>query len=276
MKFTKVEGLGNHFILLDLLTDHTIKPKLNTKKINALCNPYFGIGGDGILLVQSVNKTDKTTSKSDKKVLYEMVVYNSDGSLAEMCGNGLRCVVHYLNQHYQFLTEEEPTKRILTGAGFLEVSQKTSSSSKHKLIGVLMGWPEIEEQIMIHHHEFCKYSYGNPHLVTFDEAHFKDKERLAPDWSLLVKGGINLSFAKLLDQTSIQLFVHERGCGWTQACGTGACATVFHGYKNGLFKIGQTITVYLPGGALEIEITPQGLLMWGPANEVFHGVCVLD
>jgi diaminopimelate epimerase len=92
----------------------------------------------------------------------------------------------------------------------------------------------------------------------------------------MIAGGINISFAELLSPRSLKLAVHERGCGWTMACGTGACATVYDGLLKRYFTMGEVITVTLPGGELEIEITERGLLMWGPAREVFSGNLCLD
>ena len=277
MKFTKVEGSGNHFILLDLITYPDSELKLNTTKISALCNPYFGIGADGILLVKKqLTSDDLSKINSNISSHFEMIVFNADGSLAEMCGNGLRCVVHYLNIHHQFLTMQEPVKHILTGAGLLEVRILPNDGHKETLIGVNMGWPDLKEPVEIADNSFSKYSFGNPHIVTYKPEHFIHREVLGPQWAKQVIGGINISFAHKLDESNIKLHVHERGCGWTQACGTGACASVFQGYQDGSFKIGQTIHVHLPGGKLDIELTKKGLIMWGPAREVFSGYSLLD
>lgn len=266
MNFTKVEGCGNHFILLDSIESNLADISLTPQLIHDLCQPNFGIGADGLLLIQNFHN-----QLHGQPIVYEMIVFNADGRLAQMCGNGLRCVVEYLHHHYGFLPSPEDYGYIQTGAGPLKVMVSSHTENLSQWIGVEMGWPSIQDIVTHRQRPFDVISFGNPHIVTYSSTDYADRERLALQWDQLIEGGVNLSFAKQLNEHSIQLYVHERGCGWTLACGTGACATVFSGYKEGLFMMQQAIDVHLPGGDLKIEITPIGLVMWGPAKRVFRG-----
>lgn len=285
MNFTKVEGCGNHFILIDITAQRPHEwrvpvsvishnqsvrdrpPSLSEARVRELCDPSFGVGADGVLLVRCAEGHEIDDP------LYEMVVYNADGSLASMCGNGLRCVARYLHRRGVLNATQSKSARILTGAGILDVFISIPGE-----VGVQMGWPAITEPFLFIDEtthstlSLATYSLGNPHLVTFSADHVAQKCELAPAWQAQVSDGINISFATLTSPTTIELQVHERGCGWTLACGTGACATVFDAHRQGLVAQDETITVSLPGGDLTFEFTPAGLIMWGPAREIYQGV----
>ena len=268
MQFTKVEGCGNHFILLDQTDHKTHRDPLSIQQIRRLCDPYFGIGADGILCVRRY--IDQTNAQHLAR--YEMIVYNADGSLAEMCGNGLRCVVRYLHHHYDVFSMPDMSTSILTGAGLLTVS-----IDHQDRIGVKMGWPQtmtprIFPEVELPMDALSFYSLGNPHLVSFEPHYFDERRIIASEWSHSIQGGINVSFAQLRSADCVEVHVFERGCGWTLGCGTGACATVYHGYREGLFQIDSAVTVKLPGGSLTIDICDDGLTMWGAAREVYRGV----
>lgn len=244
--------------------------ELSASVVRALCDTHFGIGGDGLLVIRSAEITDQELPHD--QALYEMVVHNADGSLAEMCGNGLRCVVKYLHARGLMCVQGQ-RDYINTGAGPLMVSVNAQGD-----VGVHMGWPRVEAPLTLSggadggEVTLPAYSLGNPHIVTFDQAHMSDRSHLGPDWSSGVMGGVNVSFARLVTSELIELYVHERGCGWTLACGTGACATVFDAYQRGDLTQDKPIEVQLPGGALSFEIDHSGLMMWGPAREVYQGV----
>ena len=262
MRFTKVEGCGNHFILFDQTAQDIRYDEFSSAWVKQLCDPHFGIGADGVLCVRS---------DEHRRPRYEMVVYNADGSLAEMCGNGLRCVVRYLHLHHGLCENREGSAMILTGAGPLSVM-----FDGRDRVGVKMGWPEQmtpqpSQGYDLPVDRLSCYALGNPHMVTLDSSHFAQREEIAPLWEQSVQGGINISFARQRSAHHVELYVYERGCGWTLGCGTGACATVYHGYTQGLFQIDSTITVTLPGGDLSIDITAEGLTMWGEAHEVYRG-----
>ena len=266
MNFTKVEGCGNHFILVDQSLNDISVDDLSASWVRDLCDPHFGIGADGVLWVRAIE---------GDQVRYEMIVYNADGSLAQMCGNGLRCVVKYLHHHNQLCEHPEGSAWVLTGAGPLEVFV-----NHNKQVGVHIGWPQVntpevltDSKLPAEHLSF--YSLGNPHMVTFDPRYFNRREFLAPEWEKSIQGGVNVSFAQPHTPHLVDLHVYERGCGWTLGCGTGACATVFHGYLEGLFGLNSSVTVNLPGGRLSIDLYENGLTMWGEAREVYQGVYLL-
>ena len=271
LEFTKLEGCGNHFILIDACRSPYVINHLQPELITQLCRSNFGIGADGILVL----KQAQTHSKSSQ-ANFEMLVYNADGSIAQMCGNGLRCLVRYLQSDYG-LFDTQNHAYIHTGAGPLRVELMSYNfgedrmNSIQQFIGVEMNWPSIQECVRFEDLDFEILNLGNPHYVTYNSDNFSSRAKLAEKWSNLIPDGVNLSFAQQISPKALNLHVHERGCGWTLACGTGACATVYTGYKMGLFELGQPIEVNLPGGQLIIEIQKNCLWMWGPANEIFRG-----
>lgn len=272
MEFKKVEGCGNHFILIDEFNSKHSQISYSPHDIRNMCQVNYGVGADGVLIVRAISEQYHL-----RTVNFEMVVYNADGSLAQMCGNGLRCVAQYLYQNYKpFLSHSLTSEYIKTGSGVLEVLRSEPTLDGHSVIGVKMGWPSIQEIVTYGERNFNVISLGNPHVVTFNLNDYIHRVQLATTWKDLLKDGINISFARLTEDLSIDLEVHERGCGWTLACGTGACATVFHGYQQGLFKIDEQVKVHLPGGVLFIDITSAGLVMWGPAKIVFSGTYELS
>ena len=272
-RFTKLEGCGNHFIIFDCISDPKLIKYLDSKRIIQLCRPNFGIGADGVLLL-----TKAEIMGGQGMPQFKMIVYNADGSLAQMCGNGLRCIVRYLQSDYQLFETQSPVY-IQTGAGALEVKLQDSGSAvpKHilqRLIGVKMAWPTTQNWVKRNDRNFEILSLGNPHFVSFDSTDYQLREQRAQEWNQLIPGGINLSFAQQTGPTTVDLHVHERGCGWTLACGTGATAAVFAGYQQQRFYLDQKVEVNLPGGQVTIEIKSDALWLWGPANEVFRGQLV--
>ena len=270
INFTKFEGCGNHFILFDCISTPDIIDNLTPSTVVQLCKPNFGIGADGVIFL-----TEPRSTSAYLNTQFEMVIYNADGSLAQMCGNGLRCLVRYLQNYYN-LFAQKANAHIHTGAGPLQVTlhqdQNTDQQSDlSKLIGVKMAWPTTQERVKHKKRDFEILNLGNPHYVTYETADYQLREQRSQDWIDLIDGGLNLSFAKQISQSVIELHVHERGCGWTLACGTGATATVFAGYQQQRFHLGQSVEVRLPGGQVIIEIREDALWMWGPANQVFSG-----
>ena len=178
-----------------------------------------------------------------------------------------RCIVRYLQSDYQLFETQSPVY-VQTGAGELEVKLQDSDPdvpehTLQRLIGVKMAWPSTQEWVEQKDRNFEILSLGNPHYVSFDPTDYQLREQRAQEWNQLIPGGINLSFAQQTGPTSVDLHVHERGCGWTLACGTGATATVFAGYKQQRFHLDQKVEVNLPGGQVIIEIKEDALWMWG-------------
>ncbi len=276
--FIKVHGLQNDFILLDEREGVFFEPKVSY--IQHLCHRHAGIGADGILSV----RYGLDGTKSDE---VWMRLWNADGSEAQMCGNGLRSIALYLKRR-GFWDQWAFEQKIYTLGGCFPIkfqspliasidqnSQYTQmlldDLKSRELVGIDMGIPKLQGSIEIE--EICldRLSFGNPHAVTFDMMAFENRLNLATKLYGYFDGGVNLSFAQKTGDRDIELFVYERGCGWTQACGTGACATVFEGVRQGFFEQNQLIKVKLPGGFLWIAVIDDSVEMWGEAFEVFEG-----
>ena len=280
MQFTKVQGCENDFILLDFISSLT-PPTVPPKEAQIWCHRIRGIGADGILLI--------TKNPSSQRAI--MHVVNSDGSSSEMCGNGLRCVALYLKRRGWFGDDLEG--KIETGGGLMSVSfsslypymvtvkmplptSKKSFNLPSEMEGAHLNHPKINDDppsdhALNHPSLLNLLSLGNPHAVTFNREAYSKRQRLAPIWSTAFEEGVNLSFAQLISPTEITLHVHERGCGWTRGCGTGACATAYTAVQHALSPLNVPILIHLPGGELTVEVSERDLKMSGEAAEVFTG-----
>jgi diaminopimelate epimerase len=282
--FAKYEGLGNDFLVVEQARFPGMTPVLAQQ----LCDRHFGVGGDGVLV----------TGLREGRPF--MRVFNADGSLPEMCGNGLRCVALYL-LHEQLM--EESAFEILTDAGphrvqvarqgegaSVEVQMRPASLEASEVLGGERGryvdQPFELDGETVH---ITAVSMGNPHAVLFDDmvgdsslargsSRF-DSARLGPriERDPRFKAGVNVGFARLRDQRQLDLTVWERGVGFTLACGTGACAAAVAAIETGRVPRGQPLTVHLPGGPLTIRVgdPAQPISMTGPARRVFKGALSL-
>ncbi|MCX7727364.1 MAG: diaminopimelate epimerase [Chitinispirillaceae bacterium] len=269
--FTKMEGTGNDFIVIDALTSEKIE--LFIKFIPVMCDRHKGIGGDGVIFILPSEQAD-----------FKMRIFNSDGSEAGMCGNGVRCFVEYLV--LKGLTSSKKIK-VETISRIVEAEYQGSGNVK-----VNMGVPLLETSqipVNINSKRAIKYplkvgdklfeitavSMGNPHAVIYtDEA---TDELVLRYGSLIEKHNFfpqrtNVEFVKVISPKEISMRVWERGCGETLACGTGACAAVVSGVINSLNE--KRVTVHLKGGDLFVEWegredTP--VFLTGPAKKVFNG-----
>ncbi len=272
LDFHKVEGLGNDFLLIDwrglnasCLADELLRLQAFAPQ---LCDRRRGVGADGLLLI---------TPASDPTCEVAMIVINHDGSRPEMCGNGLRCVALYLDVVAGLGTEIT----IETDAGPLRCACVDESDTEGE-VTIAMGpalnhgslWPKTAPR-----REFQVIRTGNPHAITF-VSNREDPEALArslgPAIELdpLFPDRTNVEFARLEKDGTITLWVWERGCGITEACGTGACATAAAAVHKGLAAAATAIRVRLPGGWLEIKVPSdanESLIMTGPARLVFRG-----
>ena len=266
IRFTKMHGLGNDFILIEDLAGLV---RLNREKIRLLCDRRYGIGADGILLV-------KRSSRADAR----MRVFNPDGFEVEMCGNGIRCFARFLRRRGLVRRDE---LKVQTGAGILGMK------IKGEMVEVEMGRPEfsgekiplrrkgkvINQVVKLAGRDFritC-VSMGNPHCVIFYPPSARpDVSRWGP---LIEEDGFfprktNVEFVKVISPRRLKLDIWERGAGLTPACGTGACASLVASVLAG--KTERSATVVLPGGELEIEWREDDqVLMTGPAAFVFQG-----
>lgn len=264
LPFEKMHGLGNDFIMLERrFMPNSIEDSYLAKK---LCNRNFGIGADGIIIFDWAD-----SNQADFKWDY----YNSDGSIGEMCGNGMRCFAKYI---YEKGLSDSPEFKVQTLAGII-----TPRVEDNGLVTVNIGKPKLPINLKSNIHFKDKtfdYTYietGNPHAVIFCDNPVEDEIFLK--YGPLIEchsnfpSKTNVEFAYVRNtMNQIDLRVWERGAGATLACGTGACATVVAAILNKLVKR-QKICVYLPGGALDVwwdKIT-ENLFMSGPSEFVFSG-----
>ena len=269
LQFTKMHGIGNDFIMLDGFRQPVNSPR---ELAIRLCDRHYGIGADGLILALPAREADA-----------RMRILNSDGSEAEMCGNGLRCLGKYL---YDRGICTASCMRVETLAGTLALEIEAENGQAQR-ITVDMGAPRFEpEQIPVAGPSnaltleaegralrfFC-VGMGNPHAVTFD---------LYPDDGEFMRLGpllerhpafpkrANIEFCRPDGAGGAQVRVWERGDGPTLACGTGACAVLAAGASLGLLP--RRAPIRLPGGTLDIRWDPDGhLFMTGPAETVFTG-----
>jgi len=283
IEFSKLNGQGNDFILIDA-TERSVN--LSRNQIIEMCNRNFGIGADGIILV-----------KKSKKYDLKMDFYNKDGSISEMCGNGIRCMAEFAFD-----------KRLITNS-FLEIEtlagiKKITIDVKKGIAGniqVNMGKPEfkpsnipvkiyddIDEifnyKISVNSKDFyinC-VSMGNPHCVIFlDKTEDLDNFPV-PEWGPIIENykifpnKANIEFVKIKDKNNIDMRVWERGAGETLACGTGACAAGVCSVKLKKIK-GDRITVNLRGGKLNVIWNPteNDVYLEGRVSYKFDGIYFL-
>ena len=269
LTFFKYEGLGNDFIVIEktALGD----ARLSKDEAIALCDRHRGVGADGVLVV------DVDAPRMD--------VINADGSVPEMCGNGLRCAALHLARR--------------AGVETLDVSIDTSSGphvcrvdnrAGEESVEVEMAVPSLEPRdLPLNANEpwldrplevegrtlhVTGVSMGNPHAVTFDDVGVERMElgpRLQADPHF--PEGVNVGFVSQLTEDTLHLDVLERGAGWTQACGTGACAAAVAAVATGRSERSRPLRVRLPGGVLDITVRAESerVLMKGPARFVFRG-----
>ena len=273
IKFTKMHGLGNDYVYIDAINQ---KIENESSLAKFVSNRHFGIGSDGLILICKSDSAD-----------FKMRMFNSDGSEAEMCGNGIRCVGKFI--YDKGLTDKTIVK-IETLAGIKTLVLNTKDG-KVETARVDMGEPILEaEKIPVISKEqpvknleleaenkkfkFTCVSMGNPHAITIVENTKEfDVEKygkiLEVDKAFPKKA--NIEFAQIIDKENIKMRVWERGAGETLACGTGACATAVACNLNGL--TGRKVNIELLGGTLKIEWNEKDnhVYMTGPAVTVFDG-----
>jgi diaminopimelate epimerase len=273
IKFTKMHGLGNDYVYIDAINQ---KIENESSLAKFVSNRHFGIGSDGLILICKSDSAD-----------FKMRMFNSDGSEAEMCGNGIRCVGKFV---YDKGLTDKTTVKIETLAGIKTLVLNTKDG-KVETARVDMGEPILEaEKIPVISKEqpvknleleaenkkfkFTCVSMGNPHAITIVENTKEfDVEKygkiLEVDKAFPKKA--NIEFAQIIDKENIKMRVWERGAGETLACGTGACATAVACNLNGL--TGRKVNIELLGGTLNIEWNEKDnhVYMTGPAVTVFDG-----
>ena len=277
MKFTKMEGLGNDYVYVNCFREMVDNPSEVAKKVS---DRHFGIGSDGLILIRPSEVAD-----------FRMDMYNADGSQAEMCGNGIRCVAKYV---YDYGLTDKTSISIETLAGIKYLDLQVTDG-KVSLITVNMGSPElvpdkipvisdskrvVDEPIEVDGttYKMTCVSMGNPHCIVFveDTASFP-LETVGPLFENHERfpKRVNTEFIQLLDRKTVNMRVWERGSGETLACGTGACASAVACILNGLTE--NEITLHLLGGDLIVRWDQEEnfVYMTGPARVVFDGEIVL-
>jgi len=284
--FRKYHGLGNDFVVLvglkeDLPWDRLTDPGLAAD----LCRRHQGIGADGLLQVQR---------PSSDAAHARMRVINADGSEAEMCGNGIRCVAKALHDHLPAFSGAASLD-IETGAGTLRCLLSIGPDGLVQAVKVDMGRPSLDREalpmkgegpfiqspITLSGHQLMAtaVSMGNPHLITFLDPQ-QDPRLMAEELGPIFErhpdfpNRTNVEFARPLEgRNGLELWVWERGCGLTQACGTGACATAVAAAVTGRHPFDAPLKIRLPGGILIITVEKGLLRVWieGPAVEVYQG-----
>jgi len=260
MMFTKMQGLGNDFIMVDCF-DIDMECVLDIgdrKTVQKLCDRHFGIGADGVILILPSDNSD-----------FRMRIFNPDGSEAEMCGNGIRCFAKFV---YDLGITKEKTFTVETLAGIIK------PRIVEKGIMVDMGEPKVGDigfNLTANEktYQITEVSMGNPHAVIFvdnAEDYPVSDEGAAIETNKRFPNKTNVEFVEVVNDSEIIMRVWERGAGITLACGTGACASVVAGALNK--KTGRNVTVHLLGGDLDIEWAADNhVYMTGPAEFVFDG-----
>jgi diaminopimelate epimerase len=283
LRFVKAHGLGNDFLVVDLRRSDDPAAPQSPHVVRALCDRRFGVGGDGVLAI--LPPTDSTAD-------CRMRVLNADGSEAEMCGNGIRCVAkHLVEQDPAFRGRRE--LRVETLAGVLPCGILAAPDGRVREVSVGMGRPRllgseipmvgaagerfVEQPIEGVPGRATAVSMGNPHIVYFVDETGPALRALAEERGPAVERHpwfpqrTNVELARVTPEGDIELVVWERGCGITLACGTGACATAVAATLTGRAARGRELRVRLLGGELTITVAEDGeVTMRGPATVVFE------
>lgn len=274
IEFTKMQGLGNDFVVIDAISQEV---DLTDEDVRLIADRHFGIGCDQLLLVEA---------SENERVDFVYRIFNADGGEVEQCGNGARCFAVFVRE--KGLTDKDSI-RVETASGVIELNIQANGQ-----VTVNMGVPEFapwkipfnadtrrDEYSLDVNGEVVQIgavSMGNPHAVTVvknvDTAKV-DEMGAAIENHPLFPNRVNAGFMQVVDDAHIRLRVYERGAGETLACGTGACAAMVVGYVQGY--LADQVEVELPGGKLQIswqgEASP--VMMTGPATTVFEGKITL-
>jgi len=255
MRYTKMQGCGNDFLIFDPgEVDGKDLPELAIMA----CDRHFGVGADGILIPAPSETAD-----------LEMVYQNSDGSTSEMCGNGLRCLARYAKDHGMVGGE---AMTVATGAGIKKVLLFDDGSSR-----VDMGAPRFDTEVSAGGFRFLRVSMGNPHAVVFleseDAVDTLDLTTVGPpiEEDPLFPEKTNVEFGFARDERDVRMRIWERGAGETLASGSGSCAVAVAAVRLGLTQ--SPVRVHMDGGAVQIEWSGDGepVYIEGPAEYVCEG-----
>lgn len=242
--FIKYQAAGNDFILID---DRALQ--FDSKRVSILCHRRFGIGADGVILLQDDAEAD-----------FRMRIYNCDGSEAESCGNGLCCLMRFI----EGLGAARKKYRIATRNRIVQVGFIGNKMS------VEMGPVSNVKQLYICGHQVHVLDTGVPHAVVFSEEKLEVLGPLLQSHSAFQPAGTNVNVAQLQSNGSIAVRTYERGVGETMSCGTGAAAVGLIAHQ--IYQLPSPIRICFAGGEMEISIAPQGIMLIGHAIKVFEGL----
>ncbi len=262
MRFTKMHGLGNDYVYVNCFQETVEDPSALAIQVS---DRHFGVGSDGLILIRPSQRAD-----------FRMDMYNADGSSAQMCGNGIRCVAKYV--HDRGLTDK--TEFTIESGGAvktLKLSLGPDGSTQFVTVGMgkpVVGFVDRPVEVAGKVWRLTEVSMGNPHAVAFvDQVESLDLEGIGPlfEHHELFPERTNTEFVRVIDRKTLQMRVWERGSGETLACGTGACASLAAAVVNGLAE--REATLHLRGGDLHIrwDEASNEILMTGPATFVFDG-----
>lgn len=273
LQFTKMHGCGNDYIYFDCFKQKIADPEALSRRLSRY---HFGIGGDGIILIEPSACADA-----------RMRIFNQDGSEGKMCGNGIRCVGKYLYDS-GLARKEEIAVETRSGIRVLQMQVKDGQVTG---VTVNMGQAELApERIPValpegeiigrlvpidgKEWEITCVSMGNPHCVVFcEDPDSLELTKVGPKFEKaeIFPEGVNTEFIRVIDRKTLQMRVWERGSGETLACGTGACASAVAAILRGYCDREEEITVRLKGGELKIRWDQEAVWMTGPAETVFTG-----
>lgn len=275
INFTKMEGAGNDYVYIDLFSESVKEPEKLAVEIS---HRHFGVGSDGLVLIAPSKVAD-----------IQMIMYNSDGSKSEMCGNAIRCVGKY---SWEKGLVKKKIIKIETGAGIKLLKLNVDNSSLVQSASVEMGIPELDAQKIpstLHGPKIIDQQFifedislsgtlvsmGNPHIVIYVNDVSKTPVQT---WGPMIENAIqfpnriNVEFVQVINRKEVKQRTWERGAGETWACGTGASAVCVAGVLTG--KTDESILIHLTGG--DLQLTWKGkkepVIKEGPAREVFSGV----
>jgi diaminopimelate epimerase len=276
MRFTKMHGLSNDYVYVNCFEEKVAEP---AKLAVVISDRHTGVGGDGLILIMPSNVAD-----------VRMRMFNADGSEAQMCGNGIRCVAKYAYEH--ILKNKKQSLKVETGRGVLTLGLEINKDDKVEKVCVNMGQPIlepakipvslegesiIEAAIDVRNERMLMtcVSMGNPHAVFFtDDLKSINIEKVGPriENHEIFPQRVNAHFVKVNSHDDFTMITWERGSGVTLACGTGACACCVAAVLTE--RCGRKVTAHLPGGDLQIEWSQKDncVYMTGPAVEVFSGI----
>lgn len=276
MRFTKMHGLGNDYVYVNCFEEKVVRPE---KLAIEVSDRHRGVGADGLILIGPSDNAD-----------VRMRIFNADGSEAQMCGNGVRCVAKYAYEH-NLVKSGKSSLTVETGRGVLTLGLEIGKNNKVQKVCVNMGQPIlepakipvrlegdsiIEAAIDVRNQRMLMtcVSMGNPHAVFFtDDLDSIELEKVGPaiENHELFPERINAHFVRIDSPKEFTVITWERGSGITLACGTGACSCCVAAVLTE--RCGRNITAHLPGGDLQIEWAQKDncVYMTGPATEVFTG-----